>query len=765
MVKHFLRVGICVSALGGTVVAVAQDVPWKVTGGVAVVQFWPDNVRAYGLEITSLKPTAFGNWPMEGGYGFQIQAASDLKVMTENQAFGYYMDGNVRVKGGFAIRSGSVSVPVFNLTVKPTGPTQSSPLAIRDGLIGDLAPHLNMSHSITYLDIDRRVLTMGWADMTISREAAMALGKPQIEGLLIGGFTVFATVSPSQAITPGGGNGGNGGGDNTNADVNLFNMSGLTSMGRDGVAYPNGITGMATLTTSCNKGSTNIDWFSPMNERHPVIVQDLFRVRLGRIEQIGSAYLKHGFFATNTTNGACGVGVHPGTGTLLGPGLTDTYGTGNNGDRFYLGPRSEVNPFTGHWTAWGSFFDVGTGGAVPDGQRSLTSGQAGALPAHKNRIEVRDQDLIIPGGESRQYLYQSFYLCEQEINLANQIGTRQANIAWNGSSWACADNGAFIPDKAAIEQYVTMINAAKNVGAGDVLATVNRIVVETSGVNQGWVYVACNPIRLGGGLWQYELSVFNYTSDRQIRELKVPMMTGMTVSSIGFRDSDQNGGNDWTSSYANGEIVWSTQTFAANPNANSLKYGGLYNFTFTTNVAPTTNAATVGLFKPGTGTDFPANVMCPPNGKVAPSTISIILGVNGGGNVASIANSDNSYFRINEDPNLDAVVPCQVVISGTSPIVAPGTLKLDIESAGDLSGRFQITELWNWNTSQWEVVDTGSIGTNDTTRTANVSGTVSRFVNSSTREMKARLSMDRGAVDDAGLAFFKIDLFRFTVGL
>ncbi len=764
MVKHLFKAGIGLCVLGSAIVASAQDVPWKVTGGTAIVQFWPDNVRAYGLEITNLTPTAFGNWPMEGGYGFKVDSTSDLKVMTENQVFGYYMDGKVRVKGGFSIKSGKTSVPVFNLSVKPIGPTQSSPLAIRDGFVGELAPSLDMEHAITFFDIQRRILTMGWADLKLSREAAMALGKPEAEGLLIGGFTVFANVAPTQEVKIGEGGGG-GFEDNVNADVNLFNMSGLASLGRDGVAYPNGITGMATLTTSCNKGSTNIDWFSPMNERHPVIVQDLFRVRLGRIEQIGSAYLKHGFFATNTTNSNCGVGQNPGTGTLLGPGLTDTYGTGNNGDRYYLGPRSEVNPFTGHWTAFGSFFDVGTGGATPDGARSLTSGQAGALPAHKNRLEVRDADLIIPGGESRQYLYQSFYLCEQDLNLANQIGVRLANIAWNGSSWACADNGAFIPDKAAIEQYVSMINASKNVGAGDVLATVSRIVVELSGLNQGWVYVACNPIRLGGGLWQYELSMFNYTSDRQIRELKIPMMTGMTVTNVGFRDTDILPGNDWSSSYANGEIVWSTQTFAVNPNANSLKYGGLYNFTFTANVAPMANAASVGLFKPGTGTDFPASVMSPPNGKISPSTITINLGSSGGGTVGSVATSDNSYYRVNETTGSSSSFPAQVTLTGFAPITTPGTLKLDIEAAGDRNGRFQSVELWNWTTSQWEVADTSFLRTTDTTRTVTVSGTVSRFVNSTTREMRARLTMDRGSAETVSLAFFKIDMFRFTVGL
>src|SRR5207302_11456791 len=55
----------------------------------------------------------------------------------------------------------------------------------------------------------------------------------------------------------------------------------------------------------------------------------------------------------------------------------------------------------------------------------------------------------------------------------------------------------------------------------------------------------------------------------------------------------------WTSSISGGVITFATQTYATNVNANALRWGTLYNFRFDANAAPTTGAATLGLFKPG----------------------------------------------------------------------------------------------------------------------------------------------------------------------
>jgi hypothetical protein len=86
----------------------------------------------------------------------------------------------------------------------------------------------------------------------------------------------------------------------------------------------------------------------------------------------------------------------------------------------------------------------------------------------------------------------------------------------------------------------------------------------------------------------------------------VRLPAGAVVTNIGFHDVDSHSGEpyslaDWTSSVTSNSITWNTEAYGANINANALRWGTLYNFRFTANVAPNGNGSiTVGLFKPAT---------------------------------------------------------------------------------------------------------------------------------------------------------------------
>ena len=135
----------------------------------------------------------------------------------------------------------------------------------------------------------------------------------------------------------------------TGPDVTVIDIYNIDSYGG-----ADGFHGYAVGTTSCNIGDDELNWCNIAgcdegltSKQHPVIAQNLYRLKAGRFEQIGMSWLKHGFFATNKGNAqTCRQGtacIPPPAGfQQLGIGCTDTYWAGLNGDQ-PLGPRSEVN--------------------------------------------------------------------------------------------------------------------------------------------------------------------------------------------------------------------------------------------------------------------------------------------------------------------------------------------------------------------------------------------------------------------------------------
>ncbi len=100
-------------------------------------------------------------------------------------------------------------------------------------------------------------------------------------------------------------------------------------------------------TTSCNVGSAELSWFAGTNNK-PVIGQSVYRLKDGRFEQVGIGWLKHGFFAL--AENACGTCQVPANfGNFLGLNCSDPYVAGLNGDQGNIGPRFEVNPYTGFY--------------------------------------------------------------------------------------------------------------------------------------------------------------------------------------------------------------------------------------------------------------------------------------------------------------------------------------------------------------------------------------------------------------------------------
>jgi hypothetical protein len=138
-------------------------------------------------------------------------------------------------------------------------------------------------------------------------------------------------------------------------DVTVFLFTDIGNYGNT-----DGVVGYSIGTRSCNRGDAPLNWCDQASgcaagattHDHPVIAQNLYRLRNGRLDQIGMSWLKHGFLSTNSTTSGCAGATGqacsqpPAGSNQLGVGCTDPYNWSLNGSR-PLGMRSEVNGTTG----------------------------------------------------------------------------------------------------------------------------------------------------------------------------------------------------------------------------------------------------------------------------------------------------------------------------------------------------------------------------------------------------------------------------------
>jgi hypothetical protein len=318
-------------------------------------------------------------------------------------------------------------------------------------------------------------------------------------------------------------------------------------------------------------------------------------------EQVGQSWLKHGFFALS--EGLCCSGCQSTDGSHLGVHCSDPYTSARNGSQAGLGPKYQVNPSSGSFT-------------YPPANPAWTGSIA-------RRLQVAITDLEVSSAATRYFGATQYITADDAAsgNKYNNESYREVSMTGSGTSW----NGSLT---GSTQRATAAIRAWKNNDDG----------VVTSDVfipNDGLVILACKATALGGGRWHYEYAVQNMNSDRGVQAFTIPVPAGVTLTNIGFHDVAYHSGDgnnnvnfsgaDWEADVAEGGvspggITWSTQGFAANPNANAVRWGNLFNFRFDADTAPASagGSATLTFFKPGTPTsmdssriDVPGSAVCP----------------------------------------------------------------------------------------------------------------------------------------------------------
>jgi hypothetical protein len=329
-------------------------------------------------------------------------------------------------------------------------------------------------------------------------------------------------------------------------------------------------------TTSCNRGDEPLSWISSGNQ-HPVIAQNLYRVTVpdptppvehGKIEMIGISWLKHGFLSVNGSE--CGSCQQPPLGgDQLGVGCSDPYGAGLNGSQSLLGPRFEVNAFTGE------FIDNHT---IPSGNPTLAG-----------RINVAEADLIDDAGHA--YFIEGHYIAPDDAAAGNSLN--------NASYREVFIDGNDLDTTGPTYESLPAIYAWQDI---DPSVTIREVLVP----NEGLFIVAYKVGDNGDGTWRYEYAVFNLNSDLSGRSFSVPILDTSVITNTSFNDVDYHSGEpydgtDWAEDIdlAGGWMRWSTETFAVNPNANALRWSTMYSFGFDADTPPEDAVGSIGLFKSG----------------------------------------------------------------------------------------------------------------------------------------------------------------------
>jgi hypothetical protein len=339
--------------------------------------------------------------------------------------------------------------------------------------------------------------------------------------------------------------------------------------GPSNYASENGIAALAVGTTSCNLGDQLLDWIAN-TPQHPVIGQNLYRLKdyggWWAMEQVGMSWLKHGFAALQ--GGTCCTNCTSSPdGAHLGVGCSDPYGSGLNGSQSGLGPRWQVNPYTGAYT-----------------YPPANPGWSGSVA---RRLQVAIADLEPTGSTTTHYYAEGHYVTPDDAAAGNQDNNasyREMVLSGGGSSWTFSFTGVTHRQSSAIEAWA------------DSGVDPNVHLVDFKLTGEGRYVLGYSVTDLGNGTWHYEYALYNMNSYASVSGFRVPMPVGVSLTNVGFHDvTYRNGdgigsvdrdGTDWTFGATLGYVRWSSPSFLQNPNSNALRWGTTYNFRFDASTPP-----------------------------------------------------------------------------------------------------------------------------------------------------------------------------------
>ncbi len=365
------------------------------------------------------------------------------------------------------------------------------------------------------------------------------------------------------------------GGGNPGPDVivgGLTNINHYTSGGAVG-----GYRAYSVGTDACNIGTEPANWVDN-SVNHPVIAQSLYRLRDGRLEQIGISWLKHSF--ASLQGNTCAICQGDGDFQHLGTGCSDPYDASLNGGQSGLGPRFEVNASNGVFP-W---------------PYSNPAGSTGNAPF--KRIQVPETKLAPNSGD--QYFMEGQYVTRDDALAGNHMNNASYRRTILNTNFSMANVGGTFRERPAIFAWLDHGGGA-NVPDNDVV--IQSVIIAGDGKFDVGAKVTDN----GDGTWRYDYNLHNQNSHRSARAISIPT-SGATTSDHYFAAPHYHSGETvintpWSAAEGGSAITWSSAAWSAgnDSSANAVRWGTMYTYSFVANTGPEDGTVSVEFFRPGAG--------------------------------------------------------------------------------------------------------------------------------------------------------------------
>ena len=592
--------------------AVAEKLQtWTVSRGTVGVRWNRELAADLGLVLG--KAQASRAQAAEAEYEtFDLASNSSLEFNVRNGNLSAFTGGMLQARGGYLIDTPAGRIDLTGFQLRPSAGNE----LILD-IVGNDGKAWFFVDRLMYELIDNRQrLAVRTMDLRMTAELAHRLGQPAAAGWTVAELQMTTDVlrqgsAPDSVAAASKWHGTavpGVPGATYQADLFMTAMgfqysrcNGCTGAGGAGLAV---FTPSSTLRNNVNNGSfaptlagdplgtstalyaADIPWWQKFsgsnppynNDQHPYLIWNLYRFNAdGTIDQIGRSGVKHAFLTLNT-----GCIENPGNSHILGRGCSDVYSVSNNDSNSSQGPRSEIIPATNQWGRCGSIYDTNCDGLA----------NATPLGVYDERLVVRESQFSGAGQTGATYLFESWYLAREDVNILNSMATIRATFTRSGSIWAVGGNSQYKLGPA-IDRWVEPTSRGNNVAS----ATVST--------SEGNVKLAAKATNLGGGRWRYDYAVMNLDFARAVTQgaepnLRVVSNLGFnsfsvpvgsaTLTDIAFSDGDLNVGNDWAASISNGVITWTTPN-----NANPLNWGTMFRYSFITDKGPGATQIAVNL--------------------------------------------------------------------------------------------------------------------------------------------------------------------------